>query len=206
MKVLLINGSPHEHGCTDLALREVERTLRAHGLETEVLFLGTQPMAGCIACGACAKTGICFRDDPVNRVIGELDSIAALVVGSPVYYAAADGQVVSFLNRLFHAAGRRLAGKPGAAVVSCRRGGASAAFDQLNKYFSISSMPIVTSQYWNQIHGNTPQEAAQDAEGLQTMRTLGENMAWLLGCIEAGRRAGVPAPAYERKIATNFIR
>ena len=206
MKVLLINGSPNEKGCTYTALTEVERTLNKNGIETELLWLGNAPVANCVDCGFCRQQGRCVHDDAVNRVIDELDSISALVVGSPVYYAAASGQLCSFMDRLFHSCGRRMAGKLGASVVSCRRGGASAAFDRLNKYFTISNMPIVSSQYWNQVHGNTPEEVMQDEEGLQTMRTLAENMAWLIKCIEAGRRAGIELPEYEKRIGTNFIR
>ena len=206
MKVLLINGSPNEKGCTYTALTEVERTLNKNGIETELLWLGNAPVANCVDCGFCRQQGRCVHDDAMNRVIDELDSISALVVGSPVYYAAASGQLCSFMDRLFHSCGRRMAGKLGASVVSCRRGGASAAFDRLNKYFTISNMPIVSSQYWNQVHGNTPEEVMQDEEGLQTMRTLAENMAWLIKCIEAGRRAGIELPEYEKRIGTNFIR
>ena len=206
MKVLLINGSANEEGCTYTALTEVERTLNKNGIETELLWLGNAPVANCVDCGFCRQQGRCVHDDAVNRVIDELDSISALVVGSPVYYAAASGQLCSFMDRLFHSCGRRMAGKLGASVVSCRRGGASAAFDRLNKYFTISNMPIVSSQYWNQVHGNTPEEVMQDEEGLQTMRTLAENMAWLIKCIEAGRRAGIELPEYEKRIGTNFIR
>ena len=206
MKALLINGSPNEEGCTYTALTEVERTLNKNGIETELLWLGNAPVANCVDCGFCRQQGRCVHDDAVNRVIDELDSISALVVGSPVYYAAASGQLCSFMDRLFHSCGRRMAGKLGASVVSCRRGGASAAFDRLNKYFTISNMPIVSSQYWNQVHGNTPEEVMQDEEGLQTMRTLAENMAWLIKCIEAGRRAGIELPEYEKRIGTNFIR
>ncbi|MCI6987493.1 MAG: flavodoxin family protein [Christensenellales bacterium] len=206
MKALLINGSPNEKGCTYTALTEVERTLNKNGIETELLWLGNAPVANCVDCGFCRQQGRCVHDDAVNRVIDELDSISALVVGSPVYYASASGQLCSFMDRLFHSCGRRMAGKLGASVVSCRRGGASAAFDRLNKYFTISNMPIVSSQYWNQVHGNTPEEVMQDEEGLQTMRTLAENMAWLIKCIEAGRRAGIELPEYEKRIGTNFIR
>ncbi len=206
MKVLLINGSLNEEGCTYTALTEVERTLNKNGIETELLWLGNAPVANCVDCGFCRQQGRCVHDDAVNRVIDELDSISALVVGSPVYYASASGQLCSFMDRLFHSCGRRMAGKLGASVVSCRRGGASAAFDRLNKYFTISNMPIVSSQYWNQVHGNTPEEVMQDEEGLQTMRTLAENMAWLIKCIEAGRRAGIELPEYEKRIGTNFIR
>ncbi|HJD23249.1 MAG TPA: flavodoxin family protein [Firmicutes bacterium] len=206
MKVICINGSPNEHGCTDAALKEVEGALRRRGIQTERVYLGKRPVPGCIGCRECQQTGRCIQNDGVNDLLEKLDEIDALVVGSPVYYAGPSGQVTAFLDRLFYAAGGRMAGKLGAAVVSCRRGGASAAFDRLNKYFTISNMPVVSSQYWNQVHGNTPEEVAQDAEGLQTMRTLGENMAWLLQSIEAGRKAGVPAPSYEATTYTNFIR
>ena len=206
MKVLCINGSPNEHGCTDAALREVESTLHRHGIETERVYLGKKPVPGCIGCRKCKETGRCIQNDRVNELLARLDEFDALVVGSPVYYAGPSGQATAFLDRLFYAAGGRMAGKLGAAAVSCRRGGASAAFDRLNKYFTISNMPVVPSQYWNQVHGNTPEEVAQDEEGLQTMRTLGENLAWLLRSIEAGRAAGVPAPQYEPPIRTNFIR
>ena len=206
MKVLLLNGSPHEHGCTYTALQEVAKVLHQHGVETELVYLGVQPVAGCIGCGSCAKTGRCFRDDKVNELSARVDEFDGLIVGSPVHYAAASGQITSFLDRFFYVAGSKMAGKPGAVVVSCRRGGASAAFDQLNKYFTISNMPIVSSQYWNQVHGTTPEEVLRDEEGMQTLRTLGQNMAWLLQCIQAGDQAGVARPQYEPKIRTNYIR
>lgn len=206
MKVLLFNGSPNANGCTCTALREVEKVLREHGIETELFQVGKKPVAGCIACRKCKDGAPCIFDDGVNELAARLDKFDGIVVGAPVYYAGPAGQATAFLDRLFYSAGKKLRGKPGAAVVSCRRGGASAAFDRLNKYFSINSMPIVTSQYWNQVHGNTPEEVLQDAEGLQTMRTLGENMAWLLRCIEAGKAAGVAAPHYEAPLRTNFIR
>ena len=205
-KVLLINGSPNKAGCTYTALLEVEKSLNKNGVETEIFQLGKGPVQGCTGCGGCGRNGKCVFDDGVNRLVERLDEFDGLVIGSPVYYASPNGALLAFLDRLFFAAGKKFAGKPGAAVVSCRRGGATAAFDALNKYFSISNMPIVTSQYWNQIHGNTPEEALQDTEGLQTMRTLGENMAWLIKCIQAGRIAGVPEPVYEKKQSTNFIR
>lgn len=205
MKVLLINGSPNEHGCTYTALSETAETLQKHGIDTEILYLGKKPVAGCIACGKCRETGKCVFDDKVNEVIDKLDSIDAIVVGSPVYYAGPSGQLTAFLDRLFYSGGGRMAGKLGASVVSCRRGGASAAFDRLNKYFTISSMPVVSSQYWNQVHGFTPEDVRKDGEGLQTMRTLGENMAWLLKCIEAGREKGISLPEYEERKATHFI-
>lgn len=206
MKVLLINGSPHEKGCTYTALSEVADTLEKNGIGTEIFWIGKQPVSGCIACGKCRENGTCVFDDGVNRIAGRMGEFDGMFVGSPVYYASASGQITSFMDRLFYVVGGQMKGKPGAAVVSCRRGGASAAFDQLNKYFSISSMPIVTSQYWNQVHGSTPEDVRQDLEGMQTMRTLGMNMAWLLKCIEAGRKAGICNPVYEPKVATDFIR
>ncbi len=206
MKVLLINGSPHEKGCTYTALTEAASVLEKNGIETELFWVGMKPLSGCLACGGCRKTGICYVNDEINDVIELLDEIDGIIVGSPVYYAGISGQITSFMDRLFYAASKKLAGKPAAAIVSCRRGGASAAFDILNKYFSINNMPIVTSQYWNQVHGNTPDEVRQDLEGMQTVRTLAENMTWLLRSIEAGKAAGVPAPTYEPRVHTNFIR
>lgn len=205
MKVLLINGSPHERGCTYTALKEIADTLKKHQIESDLFYLGTQPVAGCIACGKCQEAGRCIFNDKVNQILEKLDTYDALVVGSPVYYAGPSGQITAFLDRLFYVGGRKMAGKLGSAIVSCRRGGASAAFDRLNKYFSISNMPIVTSQYWNQVHGYTPEDVKKDKEGLQTMRTLAENMAWLLHCIQAGRDQGVKKPQYEPRISTNFI-
>ena len=192
MKVLLINGSPNQTGCTYTALHEVETTLQANGM-------------GCIACGACMNTGHCFRDDLVQEIQKRLDEFDAIVIGSPVYYSAPTGQLVSFLNRLFFATENRMAGKLGASVVSCRRGGASATFEQLNQYFTIANMPIVASQYWNSVHGFTPDDVRKDKEGLQTMRILGQNMAWLLKCIESGRKNGVRKPEYEPRMRTHFI-
>lgn len=205
-RVLLINGSPNERGCTYTALCEVASALEKNGIESEIIYLGKAPVPGCIACGRCVRDGLCSFGGQVNEVLKRLDEFSGIVIGSPVHYAAASGQITSFMDRLFYAGGKRLRGKVGAAVVSCRRGGASAAFDQLNKYFSISQMPIATSTYWNQVHGNTPEEVRQDAEGMQTMRMLGENMAWLIRCIEAGRAAGVNPPEQEKRVATNFIR
>lgn len=206
MKVLLFNGSPHAHGCTYTALCEVGAVLRKHGIETELVQIGTKPVAQCIACGKCRGGDPCIFDDGVHTLSARLDEFDGIVVGSPVYYAGPSAQVCAFLDRLFYSSGAKLCGKPAAAVVSCRRGGASAAFDRLNKYFSINSMPIVTSQYWNQVHGNNADEVRRDEEGMQTMRTLGENMAWLLQCIEAGKNAGIPSPSYEPKLHTNFVR
>ncbi len=205
MKVLLINGSPNEKGCTYTALTEVGKTLQKHGIDTEILYLGKKPIAGCIACGKCHETGKCVFDDAVNEVAAKLAEYDGIIVGSPVYYAGPSGQLTAFLDRLFYPNEAKMAGKLAAAVVSCRRGGASAAFDRLNKYFLISNMHVVGSQYWNQVHGFTPEDVRKDKEGLQTMRTLGENMAWLLKCIEAGRKAGVPVPVYEPRMRTHFI-
>ncbi|MCM1165735.1 MAG: flavodoxin family protein [Lachnospiraceae bacterium] len=206
MKVILVNGSPHEKGCTYTALLEVEKALNANGIDTEIFQVGNKPIAGCIGCGACSKLGKCFVDDPVNEFVEKARSADGFVFGSPVHYAAASGSITSFMDRAFYSGKKHLQGKPAANIVSCRRGGASAAFDQLNKYFTISNMPIVSSQYWNQVHGNAPEQVLQDEEGLQTMRTLGNNMAWLLKCIAAGKAAGIEFPAPEAPIRTNFIR
>lgn len=208
MKVLLINGSPHEKGCTYTALCEVETGLKKTGIETEIFHVGNQPVRGCMACGHCkkSKSGRCaFDNDTVNVALEKAETVDGFIFGSPVHYAGASGMITSFLDRLFYA-GNSFAYKPGAAIVSCRRGGATAAFEQLNKYFTIANMPVVSSQYWNMVHGNTPQEVMQDLEGMQIMRTLGRNMAWLLKCIEAGRQAGVTLPEKEQRVSTNFIR
>ena len=207
MKVLLINGSPHARGCTYTALSEVASELINQGISTQIFHIGTEPIAGCIACGVCRKRpGGCFRNDVVNEVMSLAAQSDGIVLGSPVYYASISGQLSSFLDRLFFAGSALMANKPGAAVVSCRRGGASAAFDALNKYFTISNMPVVSSNYWNQVLGSNPAEVKQDEEGMQTMRQLGRNMAWLLKCMEAGKAAGVALPETEERIWTNFIR
>lgn len=205
-KVLLINGSPNEYGCTYTALHEIAVTLEKEGVESEILYLGKKPVAGCIACGKCRENGRCVFDDKVNLVLENLDGYDAIIAGSPVYYSGPSAQICAFLDRLFYSNGGRMNGKLGAAVVSCRRGGASASFDRLNKYFGISGMHVVGSQYWNQVHGNTPEEVMQDGEGLQTMRTLARNTAWLLKCIAAGREKGFLPPEREPFIRTNFIR
>lgn len=201
MKALLLCGSPRAHGCTYTALCEVKKTLQASQIETEILQLGTAPVQGCIACGRCMTLGHCVFDDAVNKIAARLDEFDALIVGSPVYYAGPNGALLCLLDRLFFSAGAKMPGKVAAAVVSCRRGGASAAYDVLNKYFGMSNMIIATSQYWNQVHGATPEDVLRDEEGLQTMRTLGQNVAWLLRM-----RRDQPLPAYEEKIRTNFIR
>ena len=206
MKVLLINGSPHEFGCTYTALKEIEKTLNKELIDAEILWIGNKPIAGCIACGTCKRIHKCiFNEDKVNKVIEDLPNIDGIIVGSPVYYAGPSGQLCAFLDRLFYA-GSGFEGKLGAAIVSCRRGGAAAAFDRLNKYFTINSMPVVSSQYWNMVHGNTPEEIKQDLEGLQTMRTLAKNMAWLLKCIKAGKEKGIEKPVLEQQVKTNFVR
>ena len=206
MKVLLINGSPRRNGCTFTALSEVEKTLHREGIETELVQLGAKAVQGCIACGRCKTLGRCVFDDLVNETAPKLEAADGLVVGSPVYYASANGSLIAFLDRLFYSTPFDKTMKAGAAVLSCRRGGASASFDELNKYFTISGMPVVSSQYWNSVHGNTPEEVGQDLEGLQIMRTLGNNMAWLLKCIAAGKAQGIDFPQREPFIRTNFIR
>jgi len=205
MKVLLINGSPHEKGCTYTALKETAGALNKHGIETEIVWIGKGNVAGCMGCAACRKLGKCVIDDCVNAVAEKAKTADGFVFGSPVHYAAAGGAITAFMDRLFYSNGKELRYKPAAAVVSCRRGGASATFDQLNKYFTINNMPVVSSNYWNMIHGNVAEEALQDSEGLQTMRILGYNMAWLLKCIELGKSAGL-TPETEDKLRTNFIR
>lgn len=204
-KVLLINGSPNERGCTFTALTEIADTLSKNGVEPELLYLGKKPVAGCIDCGKCRQTGRCIFDDKVNEILEKLDEYDGIVVGSPVYYAGPSGQLCAFLDRLFYCSEARMAGKLAAAVVSCRRGGASAAFDRLNKYFGISNMHTVGSQYWNQVHGFTPDDVRKDGEGLQTMRTLAQNMAWLLKHMQAGNAQGIAPPQYEERIYTHFI-
>lgn len=206
MKALLINGSPNEFGCTYTALEAVRGALERRGVEAELLWLGRGETPGCMGCGACRRLGRCVIDDKVNEVIGKIDGFDALVIGAPVHYAGPAAQACAFMDRLFFSSARRLQGKLGAAVVSCRRGGATASLDRLNKYFLINNMPLVSSQYWCMVHGNEPEEVLRDAEGMQIMRSLGENMAWLLKSLEAGRKSGVPAPEYEPRVATNFIR
>lgn len=207
MKVLLLNGSGHKMGCTHRALTEVASALETQGVETEILWLGNGPMRDCIGCGGCAKgEGCVFRDDAVNEVIEKSKGCDGFVFGTPVYYAHPSGRILSFLDRLFYAGSGALAYKPGAAVASARRAGTTASLDVIDKYFTINNMPVVSSGYWNMVHGNTPEEVEQDLEGMQVMRTLGRNMAWLLRCLEAGRKAGVECPVPEKRVRTNFIR
>ncbi len=206
MKVLLVNGSPHKEGCTYTALKEAAGALEKNGIETEIFWVGVEEVAGCIGCGACAKGDGCFRKDVVNEFVAKAGAADGYIFGSPVHYAAATGALTSFMDRAFYSGGKEMTGKPGAAVVSCRRGGASAAFDQLNKYFTINCMPIVSSQYWNQVHGSNAEEVKRDAEGMQTMRTLGNNMAWLIKCIQAGKEQEIRFPEREPVQRTSFIR
>ncbi|MGI5843759.1 MAG: flavodoxin family protein [Candidatus Xenobium sp.] len=202
--VLLINGSPHEAGCTRTALEEVAEALERHGLATRFFNLGTGPVHGCTACGACTELKRCaLEDDACNELLDLMQQADAVVIGSPVYYAGPNGALCALLDRVFFASQGSLAHKPAAAVVNCRRGGASATFDRLNKYFTINRMPVVSSQYWNSTHGFTPDQVRQDAEGLQTMRTLGDNLAWLLLSLE---KAGLEPPLPEPWTPTHFIR
>mgnify|MGYP002563182639 CR=1 FL=1 len=207
MKVLLVNGSPHKNGSTDRALQEVAKTLEAGGVETEIFWIGTAPIGGCIGCGGCGKKGECVFGGPVVEFVRKAKTADGFVFGSPVHYAAASGNMTSFLDRAFYSADADVFRfKPAAVVTAARRGGTTASFDVLNKYFTICEMPVVSSTYWNNVHGRLPGEAAQDAEGLQTMRNIGQNMAWLLKCIEAGKAAGIDVPVAERGQMTNYIR
>lgn len=210
MKVLLVNGSPHEKGCTYTALAEIAKTLEAEGIDSEIFHIGTEAISGCIACHNCAREGRCVFDDRVNEFLDIAADFDGFVFGSPVHFASMSGAMTSFMDRVFYADGcakRRCFGlKPAATVVSARRAGTTAALDQLNKYPLYAQMPLIASRYWNMVHGATPEDVAKDEEGLQTMRTLGRNMAWFLKCKQAGEAAGVPLPQNERKIMTNFIK
>ncbi len=206
MKVILVNGSPHEKGCTYTALKEVEESLNKNGIETEIFWIGNKPIAGCLGCGNCLKTGECFVKDKVNEFLEKVPKTDGFVFGTPVHFAASSGMLSSFMDRAFYGRRNLFSNKPAASVASCRRGGATATLDEINKYFGISNMPIVSSQYWNMVHGTTPEEVKQDEEGMQTMRTLANNMAWLLKSIEAGKKQGLELPKNENIISTNFIR
>lgn len=209
MKVLMVNGSPHEKGCTYTALEEIAKTLKEEGIDSEIFWLGTKPIGGCISCHTCAKTGKCVFDDAVNEFNEKAKDADGFIFGTPVHYAAASGNITSFLDRVFYsdacAKRRSFYLKPAAAVASARRAGTTATLDQLNKYFTISQMPIISSRYWNMVHGFTPDDVRKDEEGLQAMRILARNMAWFLKCKEAGADAGVPLPKTEKTIMTNFI-
>ncbi len=206
MKVLMINGSPRKESCTLTALNEIATTLNENGVETNIVSIGTKEIRGCIACQKCISTGYCiFKGDPVNELVDAMKEHDGLIVGSPVYYAAPNPSLCALLDRMFYYKSAPFAYKPGAAIVSCRRAGSTAAIDCLQKFFTIAQMPIVSSQYWPMVHGNSPDQTRQDLEGMQTMRVLGRNMAWLLKCIEAGKGT-VPMPKVEERALTNFIR
>ncbi len=205
MKVLLINGSPHENGTTFRALSEVSSALNANGIETEIITVGNKEITGCKACAACVKLGKCVKDDIVNEIIPKIEQADGVVVGSPVYYASLNGTLKSFLDRVFFAK-KSFANKPAAAVAVARRAGTTSTIDIINKYFMINNMPVVSSQYWNMVFGSNANDAEKDEEGMQTMRTLGNNMAWLIKCINVGKESGVPLPEQEKKIKTNFIK
>ncbi|MDR1607620.1 MAG: flavodoxin family protein [Deltaproteobacteria bacterium] len=211
MKALLLNGGPHEKGCVHTALTEIANVLREEGVATQIYWLGHKPISGCLGCFVCQTKGQCVIDDKVNEFLAIAKESDAFVFGAPVHYASACGTITSFLDRVFFASQSFKGGhvfelKPGAAIVTARRAGTTAALDRLNKYFTILQMPIVSSRYWNMVHGHTPEEAKQDEEGLWTMRVLGRNMAYFLKCLEAGRKAGIAPPKEEEPKITNFIR
>lgn len=205
MKVLLVNGSSRENGCTAAALAEVARALRESGVDTETFFIGNKPLPDCIACRKCRETGKCVFDDAANALAAKAAECDGFVFGSPVYYAHPSARLLTVMDRAFYSGGRNFAFKPAAAVFSARRAGSVASMDVVNKYFTIQSMPIVSSTYWNHVFGNRPEEVMQDKEGLMTMYNIGKNMAWLLECIQLGKEHGVSAPE-NKKLNTNFIR
>jgi len=206
MNVLLVNGSPHADGCTFSALSEMARALKKQNIDSEIFHIGSKPIQGCTACFRCGELGTCvFQDDVYSRLVEKIKNCDAFVVGAPVYYAGPPGTLCALLDRVFFSAGQYLKFKPAAGIVNCRRGGASAAFDRLNKYFTINLMPVATSQYWNSTHGHTPEDQKHDEEGLQTMRTLAYNLAWLMKNAAAGHLAGVDLPEQEDRLCTNFI-
>ncbi len=210
MKVLLFNGSPHKEGCTYTALEEISKTLKEEGIDSEIYQIGTEPISACRACYACAKLGKCVIDDKVNNFVEYAKDFDGFIFGSPVHYASACGGITAFLDRAFFVASRSgknvFMHKPAAAIVSARRAGTTAALDQLNKYFMITQMPVISGRYWNMVHGATAEQVLEDKEGLQNMRILARNMAWHLKCQEAGKNAGIPMPKTEETVFTNFIR
>lgn len=206
MKVILVNGSPHEKGCTYTALQEIQNTLEKNEIETEIFWVGNKPISGCLGCGSCLKNGECFMDDKVNEFLKKVPEADGFIFGTPVHFASGSGMITSFMDRIFYGRRNLFKNKVAATVVSCRRGGATSTFDQINKYFAMNNMPIVTSQYWNMVHGSKPEDVLKDEEGMQTMRTLANNMAWLLKCIEAGKKLGIKEPENEKIIQTNFIK
>ncbi|MCD7709210.1 MAG: flavodoxin family protein [Clostridiales bacterium] len=206
MKVLMLNGSPKANGNTNRALTEIGAELKKEGIDYEVFQLGAEPIRDCIGCCQCNDRGCVFDDDAVNEFVAKAKEADGIVIGTPVYYAHPSGRVLSFLDRVFYSSSKSFAFKPGASVAVARRGGTTASFDVMNKYFGISQMPIAGSTYWNIVHGRVPGEAEQDVEGMQTMRNLARNLAWMMKCFAAGREAGIPLPDAERKSMTNFIR
>ena len=210
MKVLLVNGSPHRNGCTYTALSEIAKTLNEEDIDTEIFHVGIEPIAGCRGCCACTKIGKCIINDRVNDFLDIAGDYDGFVFGTPVHYAAASGTMTAFMDRVFYANARTdrniFQHKPGIAVASARRAGTTATLDQLNKYFTITQMPIISGRYWNMVHGHTPEEVRKDEEGMQNMRFLGRNMAWHLKCREAAERVGIKPPKQEQTIMTNFIR
>lgn len=205
MKVLLVNGSSRKSGCTNAALYEVERALNEEGVETERFFIGNEVLPDCIACRRCRENGHCVFDDAVNEFVEKAKSADGFVFGSPVYFAHPSGRLLTFMDRAFYSGAAAFQFKPAAAVLSARRAGTTASFDVINKYFTICSMPVVSSIYWNHVYGAQPEEVAEDKEGLMTMYNIGKNMAWLLKCIELGKENGLPHPVNE-KVLTNFTR
>ena len=210
MKVLLFNGSPNKEGCTYTALSEIAKTLEEEGVESTIFHVGNEPIASCRACGACTKLGKCVINDRINEFVELAKKCDGYIIGSPVHYASASGATATFLDRAFFSAsrsGRKIfPHKPGAAIASARRAGTTATLDQLNKYFTINQMILVSGRYWNMVHGKTPDEVKQDLEGMQNMRFLARNFAWTLKCIEAGKNAGIEPPTQEEAVHTNFIR
>lgn len=206
MKVLMLNGSSHINGTTMAALTEVGKALEEDGIEYEIFQIGGGPIADCLGCGQCTESGCIFSDDAVNAFVEKAKAADGYIFGTPVYYAHPSGRIQSFLDRVFYSSGKHFAHKPGASVAVARRGGTATTFDVLNKYFGITQMITVGSTYWNQVHGRNAEDAAKDLEGMQTMRNLARNMAWMLKCIEAGRKAGIDHPEVERGARTNFVR
>lgn len=206
MKVILVNGSPHEKGCTYTALTEVQKTLEKNSIETEMFWIGNKAISGCLGCGHCLETNRCIIQDSVNDFLEKVEATDGFIFGTPVHFASGSGMITSFMDRVFYGRRKLFQNKLAATVVNCRRGGASSTFEQINKYFSMNNMPIVTSQYWNMVHGSKPEDVLKDEEGMQTMRTLGNNMTWLLKCIDAGKKSGIKEPINEKIIMTNFIR
>lgn len=210
MNVLLVNGSPHRKGCTHTALCTVSGALRQNGIGTDLFWIGTKPLSGCLACHRCDTLNQCVLQNTVNDFLALAGAYDGFVFGTPVHWGGAGGAITSFLDRAFYAdlngGGHRFLGKPAAAVISARRAGTTATWDQMNKYFGLMQMPIITSRYWNMVHGTTQEEVRQDLEGIQTLELLGHNMAYFLKCREAGEKLGIPAPPQRPFVYTNFIR